>query len=347
MARLFAPFLQAIDANGAPISGAQLYFYLTGTSTPKDTYSNGGGTIPNTNPVVADSSGRFPAIYLGTDADYKAILKDASSVTLETLDPLSLLSTSVIAHQGSLIIGGLLGQDTELLIGAANDVLRSDGTTASWFAPKFSVQPFMSGSGAYTTPAGCSYIKIRGLAGGGGGGGVGGTTGPTGGTGGSTMFNSVTATGGTGGAGNTTSGQVVGPGGAGGTGGSGTATFRRAGGTGGNDSDSANGKGAGGHGGDGAQGAPRATGASGAVSAGLAAPANTGGGGGPASWAGTGSPGVAGGGGEYFEAIINGPAASYNYSVGIAGTGGIGTGSNAATGGAGGSGYIIVEEYYT
>lgn len=84
------PFFQAIDGNGNPISGAKLNFYRTGTSTPQDTYTTSALNIANANPVVADSNGRFPPIYLGTAFDYKVILTDAADVTVGngTLDPL-------------------------------------------------------------------------------------------------------------------------------------------------------------------------------------------------------------------------------------------------------------------
>jgi hypothetical protein len=89
MATLFNPFFQAIDGNGNPISGAKLYFYRTGTSTLQDTYSQSdlAPAHVNINPVVADSNGRFGPIYLATSFDYKAILKDASDVAIQTIDP--------------------------------------------------------------------------------------------------------------------------------------------------------------------------------------------------------------------------------------------------------------------
>jgi hypothetical protein len=51
-----------------------------------------------------------------------------------------------------------------------------------------------------------------------------------------------------------------------------------------------------------------------------------------------------GGAGEYAEIFIGSPSATYSYAVGAGGTKGDGA---SADGGSGGSGIIIVEEYYT
>lgn len=348
MARLFQPFFRAIDANGVPMNGALLYFYVTGTSTPKDTYSNPALTAPylNANPVAADSGGLFGPIYLAQDADYKAILKTSAGTTVATFDPLLVINTSVITTRGDIIVGNSSGADSRLALGSTNGArLTSDGTDAVWRNPNYTKQVFTSGSGTYTTPANCTAIRVRILAGGAGGGGTGGTLGPTGATGGTTSFGSVTVIGGTGGAGNTTGSAIVGQGGAGGTGGAGTASLRIAGQAGGNSSDVSTGKAEGGGSAMGL-GAGRGVGAGAGASTGFAASANTGGGGGPSTSTGTTAPGAAGGGGEYAEIHILSPSATYSYAVGAGGAGGIGTGAAAATGGAGGSGIVIVEEFY-
>jgi hypothetical protein len=344
MARLFNdPFFQAIDGNGVPYAGALLYFYITGTTTPKNTYSNPDLDIShvNANPVEADANGRFGAIYLATDAEYKTILKTAAGVTVATRDPLSLISPSVIAHEGALILGNALGADSELVIGAANRRLTSTGTTAEWRAPNFTRQVFTSGSGTYTTPTNCTAIRVRIKAGGGGGGGSGGTTGPNGAAGVDSSFGAITAIKGSGGIGNAAS--AIAAGGAGGTGGAGTA-FRQVGQAGHSVIFPGVTAGWGGPGG-GAGGGPSVGVASGA-GPGAAGKANTGGGGSGSTSAGTTQPAGGGGEGEYAEFIILTPAASYAYAVGSGGAGGIGTGTAAATGGAGGSGYVIVEEFY-
>ena len=54
----------ALSSTGVPLSGALLYSYAAGTTTPLATYSDVALTIPNTNPVVANAGGVFPPIYV-------------------------------------------------------------------------------------------------------------------------------------------------------------------------------------------------------------------------------------------------------------------------------------------
>lgn len=84
--RLPPPFFTALDANGNPYAGAKLYFYVTGTSTPKDTYSDAALSTPNANPVVADAGGVFGSIFMSNEA-YKVVLKTSADVTVWTADP--------------------------------------------------------------------------------------------------------------------------------------------------------------------------------------------------------------------------------------------------------------------
>ena len=50
---------------GAPAAGFKLYTYDSGTTTPKATYTDQAGTIPNTNPITLDSDGMCE-LWLGT-----------------------------------------------------------------------------------------------------------------------------------------------------------------------------------------------------------------------------------------------------------------------------------------
>lgn len=86
--RFELPKVQVFDGNGNPYPGAKLYAYVTGTSTPKDTYIDSALATPNSNPIVADSAGRFGEIFLATGA-YKFILKTSDDVTVWTADPVT------------------------------------------------------------------------------------------------------------------------------------------------------------------------------------------------------------------------------------------------------------------
>lgn len=85
MSLLPIPRFQFPDSNGDPLPGAKLYFYEAGTSTELDTYSDSALSVPNANPVVADSGGLFGAIYLSATS-YKVVFKDASEVEQWTQD---------------------------------------------------------------------------------------------------------------------------------------------------------------------------------------------------------------------------------------------------------------------
>ena len=75
------PIIQQLDGNGAPYAGGLLYTYAAGGTDPKDTYTDTTGGTANSNPVVADSDGRF-TVCLGTGA-YKFIFTDGEGATVK------------------------------------------------------------------------------------------------------------------------------------------------------------------------------------------------------------------------------------------------------------------------
>lgn len=76
---------QLFDASGNPLAGGRLYFYVTGTTTPQDTYSNPGLTATNTNPVVADSAGRVGDVFL-LNRIYRVQLRDSADTLIWDAD---------------------------------------------------------------------------------------------------------------------------------------------------------------------------------------------------------------------------------------------------------------------
>ena len=75
-----------LDNSGNPLAGGLLYFYESGTSTLKNTYSNISETIANSNPVVLDAYGRQGNVYFSGAA--RVIIKTSAGVTIDDKDPL-------------------------------------------------------------------------------------------------------------------------------------------------------------------------------------------------------------------------------------------------------------------
>lgn len=85
MARFGEINAQYFDDAGDPLSSGKIYFYESGTTTLKTTYSDINFTIPNTNPVVLTAAGRQPNIFF--DGVAKAILVDKNDVQILVRDP--------------------------------------------------------------------------------------------------------------------------------------------------------------------------------------------------------------------------------------------------------------------
>ena len=83
--RFFNVVPQALNDAGTSLPGAKLHFYINGTTTDQNTYSDEALTTPNANPVVADGSGRFGNIFLSA-LSYTVVLKDADNVQIWSRD---------------------------------------------------------------------------------------------------------------------------------------------------------------------------------------------------------------------------------------------------------------------
>jgi hypothetical protein len=94
------PKVQFFDNNGNPLAGGKICTYVSGSSTPKFTYSDADGTTENTNPVILDAYGRA-TIYL--DGTYKIKVMDktqtdcATGTALYTSDPIDAMPYTVPA----------------------------------------------------------------------------------------------------------------------------------------------------------------------------------------------------------------------------------------------------------
>jgi len=73
---------QQNDQSGQPLSGALLYFFVTGTSgVQQNSYSDSGLTTLNPWPLVADATGRIPMFYLANGTVHIR-LTDASGTVI-------------------------------------------------------------------------------------------------------------------------------------------------------------------------------------------------------------------------------------------------------------------------
>ena len=84
MAR-FGDFDQYLDNAGDPLVSGKIYFYESGTTTFKNTYSDINNSIANTNPVILTAAGRQPNIFF--DGVAKAILATSADVQIAVRDP--------------------------------------------------------------------------------------------------------------------------------------------------------------------------------------------------------------------------------------------------------------------
>lgn len=134
MSALFAPpRYSPMSGNGTSYPGAKLYFFVTGTTTPKDTFSDADldPSHVQAHPVVADSNGLFAAIYLEA-GDYSVILKDSSDNVLWSVDPYTGLDAGdTLTTRGDLLTRDATGYK-RLGIGTLGQRLTSNGLEPVW-----------------------------------------------------------------------------------------------------------------------------------------------------------------------------------------------------------------------
>lgn len=71
------------DLTGAPLVGGKVYTYDAGTNTPRVTYQDAAGVVPNTNPIILDARGEALIFWSGA---YKVVLRDALDNLIWTVD---------------------------------------------------------------------------------------------------------------------------------------------------------------------------------------------------------------------------------------------------------------------
>lgn len=80
---------QFFTNNGAPLVAGKLETFQAGSSTPLTTFTDAGGLIANTNPIILGTDGRPPeTIWLSAGFFYKFVLSDANNVQIQVYDNL-------------------------------------------------------------------------------------------------------------------------------------------------------------------------------------------------------------------------------------------------------------------
>jgi hypothetical protein len=87
------------DLIGRPLALGKVYTYAAGTTTPKATYQDLAGTIPNTNPITLDARGE--CVMYG-DGRYRIILKDVLGITIWDRDNIEAAQSTVDGAISSL-----------------------------------------------------------------------------------------------------------------------------------------------------------------------------------------------------------------------------------------------------
>lgn len=77
--------ISIFNSGGTRAAGAKIYFFDSGTTTPRVAYSDAALTTPRTNPVICDGYGRAPSIFLAF-GDYRERVQTSGGVTIWDTD---------------------------------------------------------------------------------------------------------------------------------------------------------------------------------------------------------------------------------------------------------------------
>ena len=127
--RFILPFAD-VGSGVTPEDGAKLFFFDTGTSNPRDTFSNQTGTTPNANPVIANQNGVFSDIFL--DGSYKVRLTDKNDVQIWEADPVfDIISSDTVTTIAAL--KALTGQADNESVTVLGHTTEGDGGGGTWW----------------------------------------------------------------------------------------------------------------------------------------------------------------------------------------------------------------------
>jgi hypothetical protein len=129
LSRFVLPYAD-VGAGIRPSSGAKLFFYATGTSTPKSTFTDATGSTANTNPVIANANGVFPAIFF--NGSFNVALKDSNDVQIWTADPVNSKEVGTVYATTLDLIASEQASNSNDIVECQGYTTKGDGGGAQW-----------------------------------------------------------------------------------------------------------------------------------------------------------------------------------------------------------------------
>lgn len=159
MALLYPAGYQFGDSNGDPVASGEVYFFSTGTETPKAIYTDKDLTVAAANPFSLDASGRFTgSVNIFGSGDYTITVKDSTGATVFSRDD---------------VFGWSPAELVEVSVEPVTDDEKALGTASKRFSEVRAAELYVgaglsitSGTatpeGAVSAPAGSIYLRTDG-----------------------------------------------------------------------------------------------------------------------------------------------------------------------------------------
>lgn len=114
---------------GESLSGAKLYFFAVGTTTPISVYTTAALSVAHDHPVVADNDGNFAPIFINdaTNSTYRVQLKTSADVLKYDIDNLQSGSTAVLGMAQTISVAWSFSAEL-------TGTYATDGSAATFFA---------------------------------------------------------------------------------------------------------------------------------------------------------------------------------------------------------------------
>ncbi len=144
--------VQFFTNSGAVLTGGKIFTYAAGTTTPQATFTNASGSVPHSNPIILDASGRVPGgeIWLTDGFVYKFLLKDANDVLIGTYDNIIGINSNFVNFTN----------DQEIQTATAGQTVFTL-TTTNYQPGTNSLSVFVDGVNQYGSGAQYAYVETN------------------------------------------------------------------------------------------------------------------------------------------------------------------------------------------